>query len=317
MKNYLLVLLFFLSLSACGEDSYESAKKPMYEDPIATDDEKTPNEDNKLPSPSSDDEEQHITKVDFYMGQCSSSLSMQGAALFGSTLFQFVNGNSEIHVYDIEQKEYLGTIKSGGNSNWHNNQAIFSQNYYEEGDEFPLLYVSQILSTQQTIQVWRVIRTDDLFDFQLVQELQLPFDNDENNLFHFNIVMDNNQYFWLYSRNRHTKLGQISKWELPDPHFAKMTLVEEDMLERFPIDVIMQDAQGGYMIGQRIYFVQGVPGRTDLRMHIVNVNTQEVTTFNLCDYNFKVEPEGLCFYKGRFLCTSNRRGIYEIYLNKY
>ena len=317
MKKYLLFFFLLFSISACSEDDIDhTEKKPLYEDPIANEDEKTPNDE--LPVPSPDDEEQHITKVDFYMGQCSSSLSMQGAALFGSTLFQFVNGNSEIHVYDLEKKEYLGTIKGTTNTKWHNNQVTFSHIFYQEDDEFPLLYVSQILPSQQSIQVWRVIRTDALFDLQLVQQIQLPYDNDENNLYHFNIVIDNNdEFFWLYSRNRNTVMGQISKWALPDPHLSEVILTEGDILERFSINVIMQDAQGGYMIGQRIYFVQGVPSRTDLRMHIVNVNTQEVSTFNLRDYNFKVEPEGLCFYRGRFLCTTNRRGIYEIYFNKY
>ena len=320
MKQYLLLFALFFSLCACGEGSEEPGNHFIYEDPFANENEKSPNndDDDNMPDPSDDYTIQRITRINYYMDQCYSDLSMQGSALYGNILFQFVNGNAEIYVYDLEKKMYLGTIKCKSYSRWHNNQATFSNIFYEEGDEFPLLYVSQIVYSEQTIQVWRVVRTKTLFDLQLVQEIQMPFDNDDNNLYHFNIVIDNsNKYFWLYSRNRSTSLGQISKWELPDAHTAKITLTEEDMLERFPIDVIMKDAQGGCMIGQRIYFVQGVPSRSELRFHIVNTNTQEVTTFNLRDFNFRVEAEGLSFCRGRFICTTYKHGIYEIYLNSY
>jgi hypothetical protein len=313
------MLFSAFSLSACSEDDDDDFRqlKPIYEDSSAPDNEKEPQDDGPS-APTPDDTFQRITKISLLMDQFSSSKSMQGSAVYGSILFQFVANNYCIFVYDIEKKEYLGTIYCKSNNKWHNNQATFSHTFYEESDEFPLLYTSQIHPDEQSIQVWRIMRNDNLFELQLVQSLRLPVDTDENNLYHFNMVIDDNdEYFYLYSRNRTTSMGQISKWELPDPHISKLSLTEENMLEHFSIEVNMRDAQGGNMIGQRIYFVQGVPGRTDLRMHIVNVNTQEVTSFNLRDYNFGVEPEGLSFNHGRFICTTNRVGIFEIYLNTY
>ncbi|MBQ9636520.1 MAG: hypothetical protein IJV36_01320 [Prevotella sp.] len=319
MKKIFTFIVFLtigiISLSAC-EDDDDTSRRPLIYGEDTEDDNKSTDDDDI--EPSSDYSSQRITKISYLMNTIGSEYSCQGSALYGTTLFQFVNGNSSVYVYDVEKKEQLGTIVTKRNSNWHNNQAAFSHTFFEEGDEFPLLYTSQISPSEQSIQVWRVVRTEELFELQQVQSIKLPYDSDENNLFHFNMVIDDkDEFFWLYSRNRTTSLGQISKWELPNPHAGNLTLTEEDMLSRFPVDLIMSDAQGGTMFGQRIYFVQGVPSRSSLQFHIVNVNTQLVTSFNLRDYNFKVEPEGLSFYRGRFICSTNRRGIYEIYLNAY
>ena len=316
---FLLSVFCALAFSACNEDDEEDFRpyKPIYEDPSASDKEKTPQDDGPTDT-APDDSCQRITKISLLMEQYSSSRSMQGSAVYGSILFQFVANNYCVFVYDIDKKEYLGTISCKTNSKWHNNQATFSHTFYEEGDEFPLLYTSQIHPEEQSIQVWRVLRTENLFELKLVQSMKLPMDTDDNNLYHFNMVIDDkDEFFWLYSRNRTTSMGQISKWKLPDPYISTVDLAEENMLERFSIDVNMGDAQGGTMLGHRIYFVRGVPGRSLLYLHIVNVNTQEVTSFNLRDYNFKVEPEGLSFYQGRFICTTNRLGIFEFYLNTY
>jgi hypothetical protein len=311
-----LSLLGIYTLSACEEDDDYSHSPIVYEEGSAAEDDESENDENI--EPSSDYSSQRITKILYLMNTIGSEYSCQGSALYGTTLFQFVNGNASVYVYDIEKKEQLGTIATNKNSKWHNNQATFSHTFYEEGDEFPLLYTSQILPSEQSIQVWRVSRTNELFELKQVQTIKFPYDDDENNLFHLNMVIDDNdEFFWLYSRNRTTSLGQISKWEMPDPHAGDLTMTMKDMLFSFPIDLNMSDAQGGTMFGQRIYFVQGVPSRSALQLHIVNVNTQVVTSFNLRDYNFKVEPEGLSFYRGRFICTTNRRGIYEIYLNAY
>ncbi len=321
MRNlFTYLLLSFLcanTLSACGEDNEHDVDSSIIYDEAST----TGAEENSNPEdvePSSDYSSQRIVKISFLMNTISNSLSMQGSALYGTTLFQFTNGNNTVFVYDVEEKSQLGIVSIEGKKQWHNNQATFSHTFYEKGDEFPLLYTSQIEPSQQNIQVWRVQRGENLFDIKLVQSIKLPYDTEENNLFHFNMVIDDkDEYFWLYSRNRTSSLGQISKWKLPDPHAGDLTMDESDMLHRFPIDLVMNDAQGGTMLGQRIYFVQGVPSRSELQFHIVNVNTQLVTSFNLRDYHFGVEPEGLSFYRGRFICTTNRRGIYEIYLNAY
>lgn len=306
--------LSVFSLSACDEDN--SLHSIFYEEDSR--EEYSESERNNEKEPSSDYSSQRITKISYLMNTISSSLSMQGSAIYGTTLFQFANGHSSVFVYDLENKKQLGTISTKKNSKWHNNQATFSHSFYDESDEFPLLYVSQIEPSEQSIQVWRIVRKEELFDLQLVQQIKLPYDNDNNNLFHFNIVIDDHdEFFWLYSRNRTTSMGQISKWKLPDFHMEKVTLEEDDILFRFPIDLNLSDAQGGTMFGQRIYFVQGVPNRSALQLHIINTNTQQILSFNLREFNFSVEPEGLSFFHDHLICATNRKGLYEIFLNAY
>ena len=168
------------------------------------------------------------------------------------------------------------------------------------------------------MQAWRVKRTADLFQLELVQKIKFPYYNDYNFLANINIVIDEkSEFFWLYSRDYNSQMGQISKWKVPDPHVNEVLYKEEDKLDFFYPALSFTYAQGGMMIGHRIYFVQGVPGRSDLQLQVINVNTQMVSSFNLRDYGLGIEPEGLSFYEGRFICASNRKGIYEIYLNGY
>ena len=163
-KSFLFIFfsLFLISLSACGEeDDYDGRLRPIYEDPLAPEEENT-SKGGEQPEPSPDDSYQRITKISYLMPQFSSSKSMQGSALYGNFLFQFVTNNSCIFVYDIDNKKYLGAISCKTNNKWHNNQATFGHVFYEEGDEFPLLYTSQIVPSEQSIQVWRVLRTEKL-----------------------------------------------------------------------------------------------------------------------------------------------------------
>ncbi len=320
-KSILLVLLFLgwvFSLSACEEDSYNERNNPVYEDPTAPVEQKTPDDDNSDPIPSPDGAYQKIIKVDYLMAQTFSNNSLQGSAIYNDILFQFEAGNAEIFVYDLGKKEFLGSIKGTSNGRWHNNQAVFSRIFYEEGDEFPLLYTSQIHAQEQSVQAWRIKPTDELYELELVQSIKFPFYNEYNYLANINIVIDNgSDCFWLYSRDYDTQMGQLSKWKIPDPHLPEVYMAEDQMIESFYANKVFTYAQGGMMIGQRIYFVQGIPGRSDLLLNIINVNTHEVTSFNLKEYGLYVEPEGLSFYKGRFICTTNRRGIFGIYLNRY
>lgn len=322
-KSLLIILLFVFSTSfvACSKedddwlDDYINEIQWVQED--SGESEKKDRNDEVNDSVQYDVDSIYITKIQILMSQQPSSPSLQGAALWGDYVFQCENYNRRLTVYNIKEKTYVGEIPLAYNKNYHDNQAAFSSIYYEQGDEFPLLYISQILIEAQNIQVYRIQRFDSIFTATLVQTIRMPDDTDENYLAHFNIVFDNKNHFYLYSRNRSTCMGQISKWNIPDPHCGNVYMKEEYMLERFYLSFSLLYAQGGTMVGDKIYFAQGVPNKSDIMFRIVDVTTHEEWSFDLKEHKFTREPEGIMFYQDHFIMTTNRAGIYQLFLNKY
>ena len=83
-----------------------------------------------------------------YLSYTKSASSQQGMALYGDYAFLFYHGGS-CDVIDLRTKAKVGNFllgsstgsSSAADSN-HANQAVFSETFYEEGDAFPLLYVT-------------------------------------------------------------------------------------------------------------------------------------------------------------------------------
>lgn len=80
-----------------------------------------------------------FTKFMEFQGRGSS----QGAACYGDYLFVGIRGNRTIDVYNLGNKSMVGTISvPGAHPRCHANTLNFGTQYYKEGDEFPLLYIS-------------------------------------------------------------------------------------------------------------------------------------------------------------------------------
>lgn len=107
----------------------------------------------------------------------------QGGDCWGDYFFQFSNNNGAIRIYDLEEKKFLQKIilnkeDRGFVDSCHCNSVCFGSSFYEEGDYFPLLYVSTGYSSDgyTGALVYRVEmdREKELFSFSLVQTLRFP-----------------------------------------------------------------------------------------------------------------------------------------------
>ena len=108
------------------------------------------------------DEKGYELLITKYMDQIPIGMSVQGADCYGDILFQFQHTNSAVLIYDLKEKEYLGRVPLPPNAHNHCNNVSFSRLFYEEGDEFPLLYVSGSQSgTYNHIQVYRILRAEE------------------------------------------------------------------------------------------------------------------------------------------------------------
>lgn len=253
---------------------------------------------------------QEITK---YMNQ-SSSGSVQGADCYGDYLFQFQDKNAAVFVYNLKEKKYLGKVTLTPNNNNHCNNASFSRIFYQEGDEFPLIYVSGSGSgTYNQVQVYRITRKGSSFSIEQIQEIVLPKASTKNNLYWTGIILDNNSnYMYIYGNMNG---AQIAKIHLPDIRQPLVTLSDEDILEQFTLDKFIHQ-QGANIKDGLLYIFDGVPAWGDTNyLRIIDLSgKKDIVKINIMEKGFKVEPEGTFFYNGELFCTTNNSGIYKFKL---
>ncbi len=129
---------------------------------------------------------EHITVETSQLMNLKTGLSPQpqGGDCWGDYFFQFSTNNGVVRIYNLAEKKLVQTYKLSKNdqgfvSNCHCNSVCFGSMYYEEGDTFPLLYVSTGYSSLgfSGALVYRVIQKDGVFKFSLVQTIRLPILN--------------------------------------------------------------------------------------------------------------------------------------------
>ena len=114
----------------------------------------------------------------------------QGATGIGNVIFQFYDGAPAIDIYDLSTGKALGSVALEGKKTYHCNNAVVSSTYYRQGDEFPLIYVSQENKVEHLILVFRITRDKNgTFAADVVQKIILPAPM-EMGLYYPNVVMD-------------------------------------------------------------------------------------------------------------------------------
>lgn len=249
-------------------------------------------------------------KIEKYMNQNSPEVSVQGAASYGDYLFQFENYNANIYIYNLKTKVFIEKVPLAKNSNNHCNNASFSSIFYEEGDEFPLLYVSGgVTSTYNHVQVYRIIFSDNRFIFEKVQEIEFPKATDNNKMHSTQAILDDN---YMYVLTKGTDQTFISKFEIPDNKISSIALVDEDIIEQFEVKDYIHK-QGAIIKNGFLYILYGVPAWGDTNyLRIIDLSNYEDTcVYNLSELGFWQEFEGLSFYNDSLIVAANNNaGIF-------
>lgn len=260
----------------------------------------------------------HIKSVDFYMDQGGVNANMQGGDAFNGYFFQFQDKNTHVYVYDLETKNLIQTIDLPQDSRYHCNNASFSRVFYEKGDEYPLLYVGNGNSSSfNQVQVYRIRRTDGLFDFEKVQEFVLPQATPDNYLYATDAIIDNyGKYMYVASKGitNAVKVARICKYKLPDPHVNQMfALSEKCIVDSFSMPHL-DHRQGGTIVGDKLFFVAGVPHWwTTPELVVVDLKKRKLLQrIDLRNYKYNIEPEAIFLYKDTLFISSNRRGIHKV-----
>ena len=127
----------------------------------------------------------------------------QDGAVYNKKVFLF-NNSGNCNVYDVETKTKIGsfTVDKVGVLNPHANSVCFGNEFYAEGDKYPLLYVNIYNNywegyadkKEGTCCVYRITEENGVFGCKLVQVIKIGFTDDYNL---WNSAEDNGYPYYL------------------------------------------------------------------------------------------------------------------------
>lgn len=258
----------------------------------------------------------------------------QDGAIFGGLLFRFKT-NGLCYVYDlknltIENKSPIVSIFTLDKADKivpHSNAVVFSNQYYAEGDEFPLLYTNiynNYAKCENKLKgvccVYRITRCENDFTSQLIGFIEIGFADDElwsdENDFrpYGNFVIDNENglYYAFNMRNKEPKTTYFS-FKLPDILNAaidetfgvkKVVLSKEDIIDTFDTEY-HHFIQGACCENGKIYSLEGFGGDkvNPPALRIISLKDKKQTEYiGFEEYGELEEPEfiyfenGVCYY---------------------
>lgn len=252
-------------------------------------------------------------KISKYMDQSAGGY-VQGAACYGDYLFQFLDSNTAVNIYNLRKKDYVETVEMVPIKSNHCNNASFSSFFYNGTDEFPLLYVSGDSSSYNHVQVYRIIKVGDSFTFVQIQEITLPKATKENNLYWSGVILDNdNNCMYIYANSNG---AQIAKLNIPDINQKEVVLTDEDIMEQYTLEKFTHQ-QGAVIYKGMMYVFDGVPQWGDTNyLRIIDLERKEnFATINITEKGLKREPEGAFMWNDILYCATNNSGIYKVKLD--
>ena len=210
----------------------------------------------------------------------------------------------------------------------HANAVFFGNEYYEDGDEFPILYAN-VYNTyakfedrhEGVLLAYRVWRSGNDFSSKLVQAIRIGFveeldmwmslenrgdvrpygnfilDNETNTLYAF-VMRDkpfNTRYFAF-------KMPSFKDGGLCEKYGVNtVTLGKEDIIKYFDTDY-HRAIQGAAFHGGRVYSLEGgaLGAKSPAGIRIVDPEAERLSYYNcFLDNGVFDEPEGIDFYEGK------------------
>ncbi len=268
----------------------------------------------------------------------------QDGAVFGGLLFRFKT-NGLCYVYDlknltIEKKSPIVSIFTLDKSDIiapHSNSVVFGNQYYNEDDEFPLLYTNiynNYAKSEDKLTgvccVYRIWREDNEFKNQLVGLIKIGFTEDDiwstgDDVRPFgNFVLDNEKglyhAFTMRDKDQTTryfsfKLPNISNGAI-DKKFGvpSVVLTKDDIIDTFDTEY-HRFIQGACYENGNIYSLEGFSGDSvnPPAMRIISVKDKKQTEcIYFSDFGLNIEPEFIYFENEVCYYGDNHGNLYTI-----
>lgn len=257
----------------------------------------------------------------------------QDGAIFGHELFRF-NTKGRCAVYDLRalggaESEIAPTavfyLDRTPSLAPHSNAVFFGKDYYEEGDEFPLLY-SNVYNNYKNAEdpmmgvcfAYRLVRVASGFETQLVQILRVGFVEDAS-LWraseqghgvrpYGNFVMDNERgALWAFTMRDEQTGTRFFRFDAPSPHdgelgadgVRRVVLDASDIREYFDMPYY-RFIQGAILHNGKIYSTEGFQDDMVNRpaIRVVDLASRTEIYCDLIAHGMMEEAEMIDFYQG-------------------
>lgn len=250
----------------------------------------------------------HLAHEKYMNLNCSrmSSNYYQGAACYGNYLFIGGENGYELDIYNLATQSFVEHIEISGktsNSNDHMNTLFFSNEFYDTGDEFPVLYSCSGKAAGSNnvsyVHGYRLAQSNGAFTATLVHTITLDYGTWTE------AVCDTEHgYLWVKheeSRTDENKMGWF-KYAMPKATNGDVTLtMDANVIDSFnlpPQDYGTASMQGFLYYEGNIYYTAG-NGAQAGGLHLVSINTKtkcRETDINLAAIGLTQEPEFCIVY---------------------
>ena len=246
------------------------------------------------------------------------SVSAQGAGCYGDYLIGFAGPNHTAWLWNLRTSSLVQSIsipvsERGFVADCHSNTVNFGSEFYDPGDDFPLIYVSTGYSdgTDTGCLVYRLVNNGGIYSLVLVQTLKFP--GTEWTEF---ITAGNDCYVYRDEN------GSEVFYKFPMPTLQDGSLVTFDFTQAtavsnlggIPAWYAGSRSQGRCFYNGKLYYASGVPNNETLLLIVANLNTgvREVE-INLGEVGITVEPEAAFIWDNK-ICIFfwQNAAIYQI-----
>jgi hypothetical protein len=236
----------------------------------------------------------------------------QGSACYGNYLFIGQAGSPKLRVVDMAARITLSNAIDLGSyaiADTHANSLSFSNQFYEEGDEFPLLYIPSGFGngsnpTEFHVYGVRILRNGSNFTASIVKTIVLSATGSWTEF----ICAGTKAWIKNEYSNATWKWYCISMPALDDSSVINL----DELTPSFTTGKIASGCQGHFYYGGRIYIPEASENGY---LFVLDTITGEIVSKLNLGYVTNVEPEGFFLYDNHFYLSCNGGGIYKLYFD--
>lgn len=232
----------------------------------------------------------------------------QGGAVFGDYYFVGTGGNAYINVINLSTKTKLTAIslEAVDITNAHANTLAFSNQYYTDGDAFPILYICSgyALDGNTKMYGYRIVNENNAWSATLVHTITLAASTWTEG------VIDNSrQKLWI------KKSGGWYCVDMPQYSNGDTTIDLSIATPEFSFPLYEGSAQGHLFYNDKIYFASGTSSESAKDLYVLNTKTGKYDSIvDLHSVSGNNEPENVFVYDG-YLHVGYRNTVFRLYFN--
>lgn len=253
----------------------------------------------------------------------------QGFSIWGDYAIGYNAGMPQVIVFNIKERRKVGQFSSGLSgtvASRHCNSVDFTNTYYEEGDEFPLLYVSgnenrNDLNLIGVDYLMRIKKNGDSFTSTLIQTITVRNTVDNAVVYH-NTAIDRRTGKILLRNG--SNLFAVDLPSFKDSETGERIPTAEILIDRAQPTVSIEyptpsstgygSPQGGCVHNGIAYFAYGATGQPKIMLAVNVDNGSVINEIFMSEIGYELEVEDIAFWgKHMIIAGGGSNKIYEVH----